>query len=402
VLTGLEDAREIVLARTALLEAERVPLAEALGRVLAEDVRGDEPVPGFDNSAMDGFAVRACDTEGATPAAPAELRIAGESRAGSPAAAPLLPGEACRISTGAMIPAGADAVVPVEDARTANGRLLVESAVAAGRYVRRAGEDVAAGETVLERGAELGPAELGVLASLGRSAPRCRRRPRVAVLTSGDELLDPGEEMRPGGVRDSNRHSLPALVERAGAELLALDTAPDDPAATRTALAPLLEADVAIVCGGVSVGEHDHVRPVLAELGVEQHFWGIALRPGKPTWFGSRGATLVFGLPGNPVSAMVTFALLVRPALAALSGAAPDRTRTTAIIDHDYEKAPGRAHAIRCRLTLRDDGWHAAPAPRQGSHVLTSMLGADCLALAPAGTSSLRAGEPVEVELLKS
>jgi len=402
VLTGLERARGIVLERAAPLAAEQVPLEEALGRILAEEVRSDEPVPGFDSSAMDGFAVRTEDTQGATASAPSELRIAGESRAGRPAASPLLPGDAYQISTGAMIPAGADAVVPVEDARTANGRLLVEGAVAAGQHVRRAGEDIAAGETVLERGAELGPAELGVLASLGRSTPRCGQRPRVGVLTSGDELLVAGEAMRPGAVRDSNRHSIPALVERAGAEPLVVATVPDDPAATRSALAPLLEADVAIVCGGVSVGEHDHVRGALAELRVEPAFWGVALRPGKPTWFGSRGATLVFGLPGNPVSAIVTFVLLVRPAIAVLAGGAPERTRTTAILDGDYEKAPGRAHAIRCRLSLREDGWHAAPAPHQGSHVLTSMLGADCLALAPAESASLRAGERIEVELLNS
>lgn len=401
MLTGLERAREIVLGRAAPLAAERVPLEEALGRVLAEDAHSDEPVPRFDNSAMDGFAVRAEDTAGATASAPSELRIAGESRAGRPAASPLLPGQTYRISTGAMIPDGADAVVPVEDARTANGRLLID-AVAAGKHVRRAGEDIAAGETVLRRGAELGPAELGVLASLGRSALRCRRRARVGVLTSGDELLAPGEAMRPGAVRDSNRHTIPALVERAGAELLAVATVPDDPAATRSALAPMLKADVAIVCGGVSVGEHDHVKDALAELRVEPAFWGVALRPGKPTWFGSRGANLVFGLPGNPVSAMVTFVLLVRPALAALAGAAPERTRTTAILDDDYEKTPGRAHAIRCRLSLREDGWHAAPAPHQGSHILTSMLGADCLALAPEDSASLRAGERIEVELLKS
>jgi molybdopterin molybdotransferase len=402
MLTELERAREIVLERAAPLAVERVPLGEALGRVLAEDVRGEEPVPGFDSSAMDGFAVRAADTEGASAAAPAELPIAVESRTGAPAGAAVLPGEACRISTGAAIPAGSDAVVPVEEARVAAGHVLVEVPVEAGRYVRRAGEDVAVGETVLERGDELGPAALGVLAAIGHLSPRCRRRPRVAVLTSGDELLAPGEAMRPGAVRDSSRHTVPALVERAGAELVGVDTAPDDPAAIRSALAPLLKADVAVVCGGVSVGEHDHVRHVLAELGAEAAFWGVALRPGKPTWFGTRGATLVFGLPGNPVSAMVAFILLVRPALATLAGAAPERTRTTAILDRDYEKAPGRAHAVRCRLALREDGWHATPAPRQGSHVLTSMLGADCLALAPAERGSLRAGERIEVEFLNS
>jgi molybdopterin molybdotransferase len=400
-LTELERAREIVLERAAPLGSEQVPLGDGLGRVLAEDVRCEEAVPGFDNSAMDGFALRAADTEAATPAAPVRLRIRGESRAGAPADAPLGAAEAVRISTGAMIPAGADTVVPIEQVRGGDGLVVLEAASEPGRFLRRAGEDARAGETVLTQGTELGPAELGVLASLGRDTLRCGRRPRVAVLTSGDELLAAAEPMRPGGVRDANAHSVPALAVRAGAELASLATVADDPAATRDALAPMLEADVAVVCGGVSVGEHDHVKGALAELGVEPAFWGVALRPGKPTWFGSRDATLVFGLPGNPVSAMVVFTLLVRPALAALAGASPDRARATAILDRDYEKTPGRAHAIRCRLTLAEDGWHATPAPRQGSHVLTSMLGADCLALAPAARGSLRAGERIEVELLK-
>jgi molybdopterin molybdotransferase len=377
-----------------------VPLNEALGRTLAEDVASTEPVPGFDNSTMDGFALRAEDTAGAKPASPVELRIAGESRAGHPARATLAPGEAFRISTGAMVPAGADAVVAIEETRSEDGRVQVRTAVEPGYFVRRAGEDILPRATVLGRGARLGPAEVGVLASLGQVTVRCHRRPRVAVLTSGDELLAPGAPGRPGGVRDSNGHSIPALVEAAGAELASVGTVADEPAATRAAIAPMLEADVAVICGGVSVGEHDHVKDALTGLGVERSFWGVALRPGKPTWFGTRGEALVFGLPGNPVSAMVTFLLLVRPALMVLGGARPERTRTTAILDRDYEKQPGRAHAIRCALTLREDGWHAEPAPQQGSHILTSMLGADCLAIAPAASGSLRAGEPVEVEFL--
>ena len=206
--------------------------------------------------------------------------------------------------------------------------------------------------------------------------------------------------MRPGAIRNSNAYSVPALAERAGAEAVVAGSAPDDLDATRAAIAPTLGSDVAVVCGGVSVGEHDHVKRALAELGVEQSFWGVALKPGMPTWFGTRGETLVFGLPGNPVSAMVTFALLVRPALAVLSGGRPGSPRTTARLARDVEKRPGRTHAIRCRLELREDGWHAHPAGRQGSHVLTSMLGADCLALLPAASGPLRAGEPVEVELL--
>ena len=398
-LTGLERAREIVLERATPLADEAVPLDDALGRTLAEEATSAEPVPGFDNSTMDGFALRAGDTAGAQPASPVELRVAGESRAGHPAGTALAPGEAFRISTGAAIPAGADAVVPIEETLSANERVRVAAEVRPGTFVRRAGEDIAAGATVLGPGAHLGPAELGVLASIGRVAPRCHRRPRVAVLTSGDELLAPGAPARPGGVRDSNGHSVPALARAAGAELASVGTVADEPGATRAAIEPLLEADVAVICGGVSVGEHDHVKGALAELGVEQGFWGVALRPGKPTWFGTRGETLVFGLPGNPVSAMVTFLLLVRPALAVLSGADPERTRTTAILDRDYEKQPGRAHAVRCALGLREDGWHADPAPQQASHILTSMLGADCLALAPAASGSLRAGQRVEVEL---
>ena len=219
-------------------------------------------------------------------------------------------------------------------------------------------------------------------------------------LRAGDELLEPEEEMRPGGVRNSNAYTIPALAERAGAEAVRAGSAADDLDATREAIAPALDSDVVVLCGGVSVGEHDHVKEALAELGVQRSFWGVALKPGKPTWFGTRGATLVFGLPGNPVSAMVTFVLLVRPALLALGGGRPERLRTTARLGRDCDKPPGRTHALRCRLELREDGWHAHPFERQASHVLTSMLGADCLALLPAASGPVRAGERVEVELL--
>lgn len=396
----VERARDAVLGHAAPLASEEVPLRRALGRVLAEESRSDELVPSFDNSAMDGFAVRAKDTRGAVPDAPVTLRIAGESRAGRPAEVAVDACEAMRISTGAMIPAGANAVVPVEDTRIEDGRVLVHGAIEAGRYVRHAGEDIGVGDAVLSSGTLIGPAEMGVLASLGRATVCCRGRPRVNVLTTGDELLGPDEPMRPGGVRDTNGYSIPALVTQAGAELVGVGSAADDPEATRAAIAPAIDADVAVLCGGVSVGEYDHVKDALAALGVEQRFWGIALKPGRPTWFGTRGDVLVFGLPGNPVSAMVTFVLLVRPALIALAEGRPERQRTMAKLACDYEKNPGRAHAIRCRLELHEDGWYARPFARQGSHVLTSMLGADCLALVPTDAGTVRAGEPIEVELL--
>jgi molybdopterin molybdotransferase len=220
------------------------------------------------------------------------------------------------------------------------------------------------------------------------------------VLTSGDELRPPGGPLGPGEIRDSNSRTVPALARLAGAEVVSVDWTPDEPEATRAALARALEADVAIVCGGVSVGEHDHVKAALAELGAEQVFWRVALKPGGPTWFGTRGETLVFGLPGNPVSVMVTFLTFARPALIAMAGGDPARRRVVARLGAAYEKPTDRAHAVRCRLELDERGWVAWPLPRQGSHVLTSMLAADALALVPTESAGLAAGDPVEVELL--
>jgi molybdopterin molybdotransferase len=397
-LIEIEEARRLVLERASPLPAEQVPLRDALGRVLAVEVGAADPVPGFDNSAMDGFAVRAADTA----SAPVTLQVVDESRAGRPAARALGAGEAIVISTGAMVPEGADSVVQVEDTSSRDGSVEVGVAVEPGRNVRRAGEDVRSGESVIPPGTVLGAAELGVIASVGLGAAECTRRPRVCVLTTGDELHEPGEPLGPGGIRNSNAHSVPALAEASGAEVAWVETVADDPAATRSATQRALDADVVVICGGVSVGEHDHVRAALAELGVEEAFWGVALRPGKPTSFGVHGGqgALVFGLPGNPVSAMVTFLLLARPAIDALLGADTERRRATAILDEEYAKKPGRAHAVRCRLELRDDGWHARTTGEQGSHVLTSMLGADALALIPTDSGTVPAGQRVEIEML--
>lgn len=405
-LTEIEEAERLVAARVQPLEAERVALAAALGRVLAEDVTSAEDVPGFDSSAMDGYAVRAADTAGATPERPVSLVVVAESRAGHPAERALAAGEAIAISTGAVVPNGADAVVRVEDTDGGRGRVEVRAEVEPGRDVRRAGDDIRAGDTVLGAGTPIGAAELGVIVSIGLAEVACARRPRVTVLTTGDELREPGEPLAPGAIRNSNAHSVGALVERAGAELVEAAIVRDDREATIAALERALAGDLTVVCGGVSVGEHDHVRPALEALGVEQIFWGVALRPGKPTYFGlgpeSAGRPLVFGLPGNPVSAMVTFLTFARPAIRGLLGADDaSRPRASAILDEPYEKRPGRAHLVRCRLELRDDGWHARPTKEQSSHVLTSMLGADAFAILPTESGSVPAGERVEIELLR-
>jgi molybdopterin molybdotransferase len=405
-LIELDRARCLVLELARQLPTEDVALLDALGRTLAEDVRSAESVPGFDNSAMDGFALRARDTAGASVASPALMRVIDESRAGHPARCELNTGEAIAISTGAMLPAGADAVVRIEDAPQRGAEIEVRAPIEAETDVRRAGEDIRAGEVALHAGTRLGPFELGVLASIGCARIRCVRRPSMRILMSGDELLDPGEPLRPGGVRNTNGYTVPALARLAGAEVLGVRSVIDDPAATQAAVEQALECDIAVICGGVSVGAHDHVRPALCAAGAREVFWGVALRPGKPMWFGTcerRGAerqTLAFALPGNPVSAIVTFLLFVRPAVRRLGGADPGGQRLTAVLDEDYPKPPGRAHAVRCRLRLGDDGWHALPTGPQGSHLLGSMLGAEGLGIVPAASAGLLAGQRIEVELL--
>jgi molybdopterin molybdotransferase len=400
-LIEVEEARRSVLERAASLASEQVALADALGRVLAEEVRSTAAVPPFDSSAMDGFALRHGDVRAADEQRPVTLRVVGESRAGHPALGILEGGEAIAISTGAAMPAGADAVVAVEQTRLHDGHVEILAEAAVHANVRFAGEDIGAGVPALALGCTLGAAELGVLASLGLARVSCVRRPRVSVITTGDELTEPGQPLRPGTIYNSNAPSVSALATLAGAELRACASVGDSLRETSEALASAFgHADVVVLCGGVSVGTHDHVRPALAELGAEERFWGVALKPGKPTLFATRGETLAFGLPGNPVSAMVTFALFVAPALRALGGSSSVRRRTTATLTRDHIKAPGRAHAVRCRLLLSDEGWRAEPTGDQGSHVLTSMLGADALAIIPTESGCVAAGTRVEIELL--
>ena len=415
-LISIDEARHRVLEAVRPLTADTIPLAAALGRVLAEDVTSPIDVPPFDSSAMDGFAVAAGPG--------GEVDVIDEARAGHPARESVATGRAVRISTGAEIPEGAEAVVPMERAEpvpaqaraghpgtraagaaetaghAAHDRVHVP-ATEPGQNVRYAGEDIRAREVVLRTGAVLGPAELGVGASVGRAELRCSRRPQVALLLTGDELSPPGERLGPGRIYGSNGIALAAQVQRAGGELLLEQTVPDTAERTRTALAGVLDsADMVIVSGGVSVGPHDHVKDALRELGVEERLWGVRLRPGKPTWFGVRDRTLAFGLPGNPVSAMVTFQLFARPALAALQGADPAARRGVAVLDDGFPRNPRREEAVRVRLRAAEDGWHATSTGDQGSHMLTSMLGADALALIDPGAGEVPPGERVEVELL--
>jgi molybdopterin molybdotransferase len=393
-LIDIATARRRVLDAVEPLPPERVALEDALGRVLAEDVDSPGDVPPFDSSALDGYVVG--DTGGG------ELPVVGESRAGSPTERAVGAGEAMRISTGAAVPAGGVAVVPVERSESRDSTVVLPASVD-GANIRRAGEDVRSGERVLSAGADVGPAELGVLASLGYDDALVGGLPSVVVLTTGDELVEPGAgPLQPGQIRNSNAYSLSAQAKRAGGVVVAREIVKDDRDATVEALTWALDlADVVVVSGGVSVGPHDHVKPALAELGVEERFWRVALKPGKPTWFGTRGRQYVFGLPGNPVSAIVTFHLFARPALRRLAGGDAHDTRTRAFLAEPIEREPGRDQVLRCRLEARPDGWHVTPTKAQGSHVLTSMIGAEALALVPRGAGELAAGEPVDIELVR-
>jgi len=392
-LLSIEEARAAVASSCALLPAEPVALEDAAGRVLAADVRAGADAPAFDNSAMDGFAVRSDASSG-------PLRIVDESRAGRPASRPLAAGEAIRISTGAGLPAGADAVAPLERATEADGRVTLTEPVAPGQHVRHAGEDLRAGAVVLRAGTSLGAGGLSVAAAAGAGALSCARRPRVAILCTGDELRPPGSPLGPGEIHNSNGPMLAALAAQEGAEVVAVETVRDTRAETEAALAAALgAADVTIVSGGVSVGPHDHVKPALEALGVAQRFWRVDLQPGKPTWFGARGGQLVFGLPGNPVSSFVTFALFARPALRALQGAQPLPPRERAVLTEDVPRR-ARTQALRVRLDAADGTLRATPTGAQGSHVTASLLGADALAFVAAGEGVAAAGEQVPVERL--
>ncbi len=408
--TSVEAARSAVLECAEPLGAETVALASAAGRVVARDLVAPQDLPGFANSAMDGFALRAEDTSGADEHSPALLALVGESRAGHPFAGSLERGQAVRISTGAMLPDGADCVLRVEQSRLSDGALVVHHELSRGHDVRPAGDDVRTGQRVLAAGTQLHAGELAMAAALGMTELDVARRPRVAVVSTGDELVAPGRALAPGQIHDSNSLMLQQLARQQGAlaEHVAARTA-DDQSATEAALRSALDAsDVLVVVGGVSVGQHDHVKPALQAVGVREIFWQIALRPGHPTWFGQLPRaggppTLVFGLPGNPVSAWVTFELFVAPALRRLQGASGTPLRLAArYAGAALAKKPGFAQVLRCRLSS-DHGQLVASltAENQRSHALSSLVGSEALMFLPPESRGIVDGERVDIQPLE-
>jgi molybdopterin molybdotransferase len=411
-MISVEEARERILSYFHRLEAESVPLLGALGRVLDEDVTASFDIPPLDNTAMDGYAVRAADTAGASEASPVSLRVMGEVAAGYVFDGEVEPGAAVRIMTGAPIPRGADAVVPFEEtdesgltAPVATGRLESEvrifKAAQPGANLRQAGEDVRSGQTVLERDLVLGAAQLGVLASLGRSGVQVVRRPRVAILSTGDELLQPGEPRAPGKIYDSNLTSLSAMVAEFGGVPVPLGVARDRVDDLTSRLHEALSADLILTSAGVSRGDFDVVKVVLAQEG-DVDFWTVNMRPGKPLAFGALrdGERRVphIGLPGNPVSAMIAFEIFGRPALFTMLGrrdwARPVlRARTLDRIP----MVDGRRFYARCLLSRRDGGYVVQLTGSQSSGVLTGLARANALAVVPEEHPDVEAGDEVDV-----
>jgi molybdopterin molybdotransferase len=387
----MDEAQRLALERVRPLPTERVPLELAAGRVLAEAARAAVDLPPFPSSAMDGFAVRAGDVPGTLP-------IVARIAAGRPAPRALALGEAMAIATGGVVPEGADAVIPVEYVVERDNKVEFSDAAAVGANVRPRGGDLRAGDEVVPAGTRLGPAQLGALAAAGVAEVACGAIPRAAVLATGTELRRPGEPLGPGEVYEANGLILETQLRSAGASVERLAAVADDEDAHREAIARGLEHDVLVTSGGVSVGPHDLVRRVESELRVEEVFWRVAVKPGKPVSFGVRERTLVFGLPGNPVSSLVAFELFVRPCVLALQGVADPLPRfEPGTLAAAVRRNPARDELVRARRNARPDGAavELEPVVGQDSHMIARSAAADVLVLIPRGDGGLEAGSQV-------
>ena len=401
-MISVEEALERILAEIRPLNVIQVPLSESLGLVLAQDIVAQEDMPPFANSAMDGFALLSRDSQ---PRAgqPPRVRVTGGVAAGYVADHAVEEGTAMRIMTGAPVPPGADTVIQVELTRSAGpGSEWVEilEAVKPGNNIRPAGEDIRRGQTVLLRGSEIGPWEIGVLATLGWSTVPVVRRPHVAIISTGDEVVDVGEPLQPGKIRNSNGYLLEAAVRQAGAEAHRLGVAQDTVESLREKFSEAMQDDLIITSGGVSVGDFDLVKNIMAEQG-EINFWRINMRPGKPVAFGHIGSVPLLGLPGNPVSAAVTFELFARPVIRKMLGHTRLlRPQIDVVVEDGVSDRAMRRHYVRARVEWRDGHFVAHTTGNQGSHIMTSLLNANALVIVPEGGVEVHPGDTAKAIML--
>ena len=400
-MISVGEAHELIQAALPAPVVESMAFTEVAGQVLAQDIVAPHPQPRFTNSAMDGFAVRAVDVQGASSEGPVALTCVDVVAAGVEAKVTIGPGECAQIMTGAPLPAGADAVVIVEQTSGYDqASVEVYHASQAGDNLRRAGEEVKTGQVLITAGVRIGPGELGIIASCGLEQVQVYRGPTVALYGTGDELREPGEDLLPGQIYNSNIPVLTRMVQLAGGEVALSRVIGDSKDALRTFLAEAIETcQMVVSTGGVSMGRFDFVRDVMLELGVEERFWKVAQKPGKPLFFGQSGSVMVFGLPGNPVSALIIFMEYIWPTLEQFQGLRPTG-KLTAILAEPFPVDGGKHRFLFGQVWLEEGCLRAAPTRKLGSHMLTSALGANAILDAPPGTGPLRAEDPVSVRLL--
>ena len=404
IYVTVDSALETILASVFLVDGENIPLLKACGRILYEDVQSDVNVPPCDNSAMDGFAVRAESTTGATEKTPRHFMIRGEIQAGGYSnTIPVAKETAIRIMTGAPIPPGANAVIPVENTEEDTNRGVISVFMELREYdnIRFAGEDIKVNQKVLNKGIRLSSADIGILAALNRRNISVYKKPRVAIISTGDEVAEIGEEIRFGQIRNSNAYTLLAEIEKYNGTPVYLGIARDSIKQTRDIMLKALENEIVITTGGVSKGKYDFVKEVLTDLGVDLLYDSIQMKPGKPMIFGKKNRTLVFGLPGNPVSTMISFIEFVRPAMLAMSGASKlSKPALNAIIDSEIRKKPGRREFLRGLFSIKNGIPHVLSTGSQGSGILRSMSIANCLIILPEDSSGCQVGDTVSIQLI--
>ena len=401
-MISVKEARRIIDDHISIVPQEKVSINVAEGRVLAQDIVASFPQPRFNNSAMDGFAVRAADTKGASKKTPVDLRMVGVVSAGSLGDVVVGPGQCAQCMTGAPIPEGADAIVMVESSSgyESGPEVQMYTEVQEGQHIRRVGEEIQSGKVLINDGSSITTAELGTLATFGYKDVRVYRKPRLAIFATGDELVEPGNDLLPGQIYNSNLYIFEDLVRRAGAEVTLKSVIKDDQASLKTFLTDAFySCDMIISSGGVSMGRFDYVRDVLMELNVMEHFWRVAQKPGKPLFFGSREKALIFGLPGNPVSAFIGFMEYVWPVLEIMSGQSGSST-LSAVLDESFPCEKEKTRYLFGNIWSENGQLICAPSKKVGSHMLTSSLKANCIIISEPGDKPLKKGSKIRVHLL--